>query len=298
MTNIDWQNPYKEKGKFWVKGNLHTHTNISACGVIPPVEVLKIYEKMGYTFLAITDHGVISDPGIYKTKLILLSGIEGDINGSYHFCIINLNKDKIYYNTNSSHQELISKNTGGNGGLVILNHPDWEIREHYTIEELYNLKNYSGIEIYNSVIERLEGFALSTAKWDRLLANDIKVLGFVNQDSHGEYDYKDCCNVVNVNTKEETAENIFLSLRTGNFYCYYGVEILDIGRNSNIVYVKTKNAKLIRFVGFGGRVLKKADSKEAEMKFLDDPKYKYIRMECIGTGEEVSWTQPFFKDAI
>jgi len=271
---------------------LHTHTNKSD-GENLPEKVLNIYEKMGYTFLAITDHGIISDPDEYNTKLILFSGIEADCKGARHACIINMSKNNIIYSPEHSHQKLIDENIN-KGSIVVLNHPDWELKEHYPIDELYNLHNYPGIEIYNSVIERLLGTPLSSAKWDKLLSEGKKILGFANQDSHKQGDYLDCCNVVRI--KNVTKKDIFESLITGNFYCYYGVEIIDVGRNGNEIFIKTKNAKLIRFIGFGGIVLKKIKSNEARIKFADDTVYRYIRIECLGVGEKISWTQPFFRE--
>jgi hypothetical protein len=289
---MNFNNPYENKGRFWLKGNLHTHTDISSCGRIPPYEVLKLYEKMGYDFLSLTDHRVISNPGEYGTKLILLPGIEIDFNGGRHMCVINSSGGRIIYSPKYGQQRMITENAK-RGGLVVLNHPDWELKEHYPIGKLFALTNYKGIEIYNSVIERLYGSPLSTAKWDRLLAGGKKVLGFANQDSHLPGDHKDCCNVVRV--RNRTPEDIFNSLKDGNFYCYYGVEILGIGRSGDTVSVETRNARLIRFIGLGGRVLKKESARKARIKFTGHPYYGYIRIECLGEGEQISWSQPFFR---
>lgn len=289
----NWTNPYANKGKFRIKGNLHTHTDLSGCGSIPFDEVLKKYEKMGYGYLAITDHGIISDPNPkkLKTNLLLLAGLEADFGGSRHTCITALSAKSIKYKKGMSQQRMINENN--DNCLVVLNHPDWQETEHYPATLLYKLKNYRGMEIYNTVIERLTGSALSTAKWDRLLGRNIRVLGFANQDSHKHCDYIDCCNVVNV--KKKTKEEVFKALMTGNFYCHYGVEITDTGRAGNKVYIKTANAGEIRFVGNSGVILKKVRSRAAEMSFDDSDSTKYIRIECYGKGGEVSWTQPFFR---
>ena len=289
---VNWQNPYTAKGKLWLKGNLHTHTNKSGCGKIPPNEVPPRYEKMGYSFLAITDHGQISNPLDYQSQLVLLSGIEVDFQGARHTGLVNICQADIDYKREYSQQELIDRNIH-RGGIVILNHPNWQPKEHYPLEELMQLKHYTGIEIYNVVIERLDGPALATDKWDRLLSAGYKVLGFANQDSHIPEDYLDCCNVVRANSTKP--RNIMHALLTGNFYCYYGVKILDLGRRRNYIYIKTANARLIRFIGHGGRILKKVKGRSGEIEFLNDPACQYIRVECLGVGEQISWTQPFFR---
>lgn len=290
--SVNWSNPYKRKGRFWLKGNLHTHTNLSGCGRIPPDQVLKIYEKMGYSYLAITDHQQISNPNAYKTKLVLLAGLEADFSGGRHTGIVHPRFEAIKFKPSTPQQKLISDNAK-RGCLTILNHPDWQPIPHYSIEQLLETKDYHGIEIYNIVIERLEGTPLATGKWDKLLSRGKRVLGFANQDSHDTPDYQDCCNVVRAKRKQ--ARDIFEALMDGNFYCYYGVTILDVGRERDSVFVRTKNAKLIRFVGREGIILKKVKAASASLSFKDYPDTPYIRIECLGAGEEISWSQPFYR---
>lgn len=292
-SQVNWLNPYAKKGKLWVKGNLHTHTDRSGCGRIPPAEVLGIYEKMGYAFLALTDHQRVSDPREHRSRLVLLAGIEANDAAGNHTCIVNTEKRGIDYRPEYTHQQLIDRNIR-RGALVVLNHPDWQQREHYPVEALFRLRHYTGIEIYNSVIERLEGASLSTAKWDRLLHENRRVLGFASQDSHIHGDHLDCCNVARVN--RVSRESVLEALLTGNFYCHYGVAILDVGRSRNRVHVATANARLIRFIGGGGRVLKKVKGRCADIDFSRHPGCLYVRAECLGVGEQVSWTQPFFKE--
>ena len=287
---INWTNPYKAGGKYWLKGNLHTHTNRSD-GRTSPAETADFYTKKGYDFLAITDHKKVFDGKYLQAGPLMLSGVEADFDFGNHTCITALNVEDINFSREIPQQKLI--NTNKNKCLVVLNHPDWQAEEHYTTDELMYFKNYRGIEIYNSVIERLEGSPLSTAKWDRLLGNGRKILGLANQDAHGPHDFLDCCNVVNVKRKNTT--EIFKALMTGNFYCFFGVEINELKRIKNTIRVKTKNAKLIRFIGNFGVVLKKVKGSSASIDFDKTDATKYIRVECLGVGESISWSQPFFR---
>ncbi|MEI7905568.1 MAG: hypothetical protein WCI43_09185 [Candidatus Firestonebacteria bacterium] len=292
---INWTNPYKTGGKFWLKGNLHTHTTLSD-GKSSPGEVAGFYTEKGYGFLAITDHGKVFDGKNLRMGPLMISGVEADFDHGNHTCITALNVKDIKYSRETPQQSLINANK--DKCLVVLNHPDWQFVEHYTIDKLMSFENYRGIEIYNSVIERLEGSPLSTAKWDRLLSAGRKVLGLANQDTHRPSDFLDCCNVVRI--KQKTAAEVFKAMMTGNFYCYFGVKIKEIGRTKNTIHVKTENAEVIRFIGYFGRVLKKVTGKSASMSFdepIDNPEaLKYIRVECLGKGEEISWSQPFFRE--
>jgi hypothetical protein len=49
-------------------------------------------------------------------------------------------------------------------GFAVLNHPNWQAHyDHFPQELMARLDGYAGIEIYNGVVERLEG-----ARWRRI----------------------------------------------------------------------------------------------------------------------------------
>jgi hypothetical protein len=65
----------------YLKGNLHTHTSYSD-GAHLPLEILKIYEDLGYAFVAITDHDYLIRPSYWENipdrygGLLVFKGIE------------------------------------------------------------------------------------------------------------------------------------------------------------------------------------------------------------------------------
>lgn len=293
MNSINWLNPYEKAVGEWRIGNLHTHTTRSDGG-LNGVDTVKMYQDNGFAFLSLTDHRALPEMKNYSTDAItVLPGIEIDINGGSHFCVVHTDPSAVIYDPELSQQQLIDMNIAA-GALVTINHPDWQIREHYTIDELYQLKNYSGIEIYNYVIEFLEGTGLSTAKWDRLLTNNRRVLGYANHDLHQSVHMGHWGNMVL--TLDNKPQSIFNALQSGQFYCYNDVKINKVGRNGDTVYVETENASLIRFVGHGWVILKKVKATGAEITFQPNDNYRYIRIECLGIGEEISFTQPFFRE--
>jgi hypothetical protein len=295
MNSVNWLNPYESASGEWRKGNLHTHTTRSD-GSQNCIDTVKMYEEKDFAFLSLTDHRVLPEMVDYSTDVItVLPGIEIDMDGGRHFGVVHTNPNAIIYDPVMTQQELIDVNIAA-GALVTINHPDWQIREHYTIDELYELQNYSGIEIYNFVIEFLEGSGLSTAKWDRLLTNNRRVLGFANHDLHHPHNLGEWANMVI--TPDNEPQTIFNALKSGQFYCYNGVKINKIGRNGDTVFVETENASLIRFIGHGGVILKKVKATNAEITFQPDNNFRYIRIECLGVGEEVAYSQPFFRESI
>lgn len=100
-----------------------------------------------------------------------------------------------------------------------------------------------------------------------------------------------------VRAQNDSPAQLLQAIHDGNFYCFYGVQIAEIKRNVNTIHVHTRNADLIRFIGWDGAVLKKVKGKKASIDFTDDARYRYIRVECLGHGEEISWSQPFFREA-
>ena len=293
-TKINWLNPYKEKGPYTLKGNLHTHTMpASPCGEVSKEEMIRQYENKHFDFLALTDHNTITLTEGLSTNLVMFFGVELDFFGTRHTAIIHTDPSLIFINKQKKQQKIIDENVT-RGSLIILNHPEWQQNEHYSLKTLLKLRRYNGIEIYNSVINRLTGSSIATTKWDRLLYSGRRVLGFSNHDSHTIEDINESSIVVF--SKGKTAEDIFHAIKSGCFYCSNGVTIEDIGRKNNTVYIRTANAHLIRFIGAGGQVLKKVFSPSAEIDFKETDEYRYIRIECLGVGEEISWSQAFFRD--
>jgi hypothetical protein len=292
-TDGAWKNLYQDREGRWLRGNLHTHTNRSPDGTFSPEQAIERYRGMGYAYLAITDHNRIFDLPLRRSGMAVLPGIEVDFLGRHHINVVHHDARRIVYGAQLAEQQIIDGNIG-NQALVFLNHPNWQLTGHFSFEELERLAGYAGIEIYNGTVEFVTGSALATEKWDFLLSSGRRVLGLATQDSHRARDYRDCCTVVRA--KDGDGRTILDALRAGNFYCSCGVEISDIGRAGDRIHVETGNAELVRFIGWGGAVLKDARGRDGEITLTDEPAMRYVRVECHGRGVEAAWSQPFFRD--
>jgi hypothetical protein len=291
---MNWRNLYDcSPSDSWFKGNIHTHTKLSKCGHLSAEYLIDHYTRTAFDFISLTDHNIVHDCTKYDPDITLLPGVEIDYAGKYHMGILHHDIQQVVVDLNASQQEFINSSRK-RGCIVILNHPDFQIDEHYPIETLNGYLNFTGIEIYNGVVERADGSALSTAKWDRLLSRGKRILGFATQDAHRTVDLKDLGIMVKARSKK--AEDLFHAMVNGCFYCYYGVTIRDLGRNGNRIWVHTENSELIRFVGYGGRILKEEKGRESDISFTDEESSNYIRIECMGKGKEISFSQPFSRD--
>ena len=294
-TVVNWANPYAERDGRWYKGNLHTHTSpASGCGHVPVDAVLAQYAASGYDFLALSDHMKLTEAD--HDRLILIPGVEwNDEGGRHHMCLFSLNKDLLRWAIGTPDQNAVIERLAADGALVILNHPNWQLTPHYRREELLSRSGYDGIEIYNGVIEWLDGEATATDKWDYLLANGRRVLGYATDDYHAENHLGFGCTIVRATEPTPTA--LLRSLKQGNFYSSKGVTFTDIRREGNEVIAESDDAEEMRVIFPGGHVA--AGTADRTLRFDLSPlpalgPDPYVRIAAYGCGAAMAWTQPFY----
>jgi hypothetical protein len=180
-------------------------------------------------------------------------------------------------------------------GFAIINHPDWQSEfDHATIEQLREWTGYLGMEIYNGVINRLDGSPYALGKWDMLLSMGRPVWGFANDDLHkAEGDIELGWNVAYV--REQTRAGLVEALRAGRFYGSTGVVIKSIEVTGARVKIVTENARRMAAIVKVGKRAAVVDG--PEMEFECPASARYVRFQCWGEGEKMAWTQPFFTEA-
>lgn len=283
---------YRSSGE-WLRGNLHNHTTLSD-GTHPAREVIADYESRGYDYLAISDHDTFVDPDAHRehTTMVLLPAVEVTAMGPH---ILHIGTTEIV-EPREDRQTVIDA-IAAQGAFAILNHPNWQSHyNHFSQELMEQLQGYVGIEIYNGVIERLQGIPLATDRWDRLLSQGRRVWGFGTDDSHRPEDVARSWSTVQVD--ERTPEAIIEALRTGRFYASTGVTIQTIETTENTIFTAASDAQRIRLISDYGVIQKTVDSSGATFRLPDDlidaSKTTYVRVEYYGQGGRMAWTQPFF----
>lgn len=284
------------EGTLWLRGNLHTHTTFSD-GKRSPEEVIKDYERRGYDFLAISDHDVFVKPDKYQrlTAMTLIPAVEVTANGPH---ILHVNA-RTLVPPNENRQTVLAEISQQPEGFSVLNHPNWLAPLpglHFSHEQMMALDGYTGIEIYNGVIERLPGVSNATDQWDRLLSNGRRIWGFGHDDSHDVQDVGLGWN--KVQTTSQKGDDIVSAMKAGQFYVSTGVEIQSVRVQERRITVVTHNAMRIKFVSKWGVVCHTVDSQAAEFVIPDDlsviNSLMYIRIECCGARGEMAWTQPIW----
>ncbi len=283
-------NPYADlTGGSWLRGNLHAHTTASD-GSLMPQELVDAYARLGYDFLAITDHDVYTSATDHESLedngLILITGVEATANGPHVLC---LNGDRPI--EPSSDRQAVIEAGLASGGFVIPAHLNRESSfDHTPITQLRLWDGYEGIEIFNGQGTCNPGSPYSTAKWDLLLGEGRRVWGYANDDAHGLDTIALGWSMAYV--KEHTAAGVIDALRNGRFYASTGVTITDIMADGQRIVVQTADAERIVAIASGGGRLASVNESTIEIDVPDEN--SYVRFECWGRGEQFAWTQPFF----
>jgi hypothetical protein len=287
------ENPYAElTDGMWLKGNLHTHTTKSD-GARPPQAVIDDYAERRYDFLMISDHDVFTsseDLSCYDARgMVLIPGNEITANGPH---VLHVNASRLIAPC-PQRQTVINEATGDDPkSFVIANHPNWQsVFDHATLNQLEEWVGYTGLEIYNGTIGRLDGSPYATNKWDILLSRGRRLWGYANDDSHLPVaDVGLGWNVVYARTR--TLSDVVGALRQGRFYASTGVVIRDLRVEGTTVHLETENAERIVALREVGKRFAQTDSSAIEIQV--PPEAKYVRFECWGKGESFAWTQPLF----
>lgn len=282
---LSFQSPYLAAGFTWRRGNLHTHTTQSD-GTLSPADTAAAYGRLGYTFLCISDHDTLTWPVEAPQGLIMIPGVE--VGGGPHILAVGVETVPSH---RRSRQKVLDE-IAQLGGIGILNHPNWEADyNHFPQKEMESLTGYAGIEIYNGVVEYLEGEALAMDRWDQLLSSGIPAWGFAHDDTHHERLIGHGWLMAQLT--EESRDGVMDALRNGRFYASTGVDIVRVSVEGGTIVVDTSNGEHIRYIGPHGRLLHKSDGPSAVYRPRDGA-VGYARIDCYGRGAARAWTQPIF----
>jgi len=280
------RNPFESPG-FWTRGNLHTHTTNSD-GVLPPEKVVDYYSSYGYDFLALTDHGKLTR--IFSEKILLIPGVElvsgrGVLGGDYHVVAVNVeDEEAVQKHARDSVQTLLDYLK--DNGFALIAHPYWS---KLTMQDLLNITNYLGIEIYNTGcdVEVAKGF--STVHWDNLLTRRVSVYGFAVDDAHWYSNLDAPGGWISVKVREKNLSELIKSIKEGLFYASTGPAIEKFSHVGNKLEAKFSPSRRIDLVSENGTGFSiSLDVYNIVRKENTVPKIRIVKTERNGDEEEVS----------
>jgi len=284
------ENPYNNlTGGSWVKGNLHAHSTRSD-GNRSQQAVIDCFAELGYDYLAITDHDVLTGAKDYEALdckgLILVPGNEISADGPH---LLHIDATSVV--PPSMDRQEVFDAINRRGGFAIVNHPNWIADfNHCPYDLMARWKGYTGMEIFNGVVQGMQGSAYATDKWDRILSTGRRVWGFANDDSHAACHDAQGWNVAYVT--ERTPGAVVDALSRGRFYASTGVVIDEINVDGRRISVHSSNAEATAAYIQDGTRINYVDEPGLEIDIPKDS--RYVRFEFYGKGNRMAWTQPMF----
>ena len=316
----------------WAKTNTHTHTTESD-GSHSPETVVNAYKDAGYNILAITDHNpyggsynnytFCSQYNNLSENFICIESEELTLS-SYHLTFVNT-KSAWPVSTNSlANVQNGVYDINSQGGFAVVAHPNWQ-PTNWSINNLMNLQNYTGMEIYNTVIERLQPSPYAVSKWDEVLTQGKKIFGFAADDMHilssdfgGGW--------IKVYMNELTNEEFVSKVNQGYFYSSQGPNmdsgaftllcdnesVYRMGETGSCFQIKV-NATIsatnssykiqnISFVKGGEKIETKTDCLDEEDCYFEYSEEiassGYYRLEAIDSNNKWIWSNPIWVNKI
>lgn len=282
-ADVDWARP-------GLCGNLHAHSTQSD-GRGSPQQMLNAYARAGHGFAMLSDHDRWTPAeqlaGLDAQGMILLPGQEVTRDGGHLLQV----GGSAPVTTEADRQRVLD-GIAAAGGMAVLNHPNWyKENDHWTQEQLMQLRGYAGIEVVNAVIDEMEGDSQAFNRWDRLLGHGRRVWGFANDDAHGVEQTGQAWNVAYPPSAD--AGGVIAALTAGRFYASTGLSLDAIIVEGECVEVRCPGAERIVAIADWGRRVAQADG--GRLRAHLPAAATYLRFACLGRGESNAWTQPFFR---
>jgi hypothetical protein len=295
----------------WLKGNLHTHTNLSD-GDSPPLEVARWYADHGYDFLVLTDHNLRVDPTpLQRTldregrRLLLIPGEEltswwegvGRVH-AIHVGGIGTTRTLGPSSGDSVVEalQMMIDRVGEGGGLAAVNHPNfWD---SISAADLAGLERVSHFEVFNghpaAANQGSTRLPPLEETWDLLLSQGKRMFGFAVDDAHdfsvfGPEYRNPGRGWVAVESPRRSPGPIMSALRAGRFYSSTGPEMGRFAVRRGRLEVETRGDGLVEFIA-GGRVVATSPGPHASHPL---PAQGYLRARLREWGG-TAWTQPAF----
>jgi len=297
-----FNNPFSAAGR-WYKGNLHTHT-INSDGVLSAQQMAYLYQRSGYDFLSITDHGRLTEvQGLSNPDFLIISGEEisvgtSEVGTTFHLVAINIKEEiPVKEDCQESPQRVIDL-VRAQGGEAILGHPYWSL---LSVHDILPLEGYLGLEVYNTSCFYSIAKGHSLTHWDDLLTRGRRPLGFATDDAHWHFsDHRpnDACGAwIMVKAPKLSLEDILGAVREGLFYASNGPEIRDLRIQGSEIHVDTSPVRAINFIAnldLGERFTALKSDTLTNAAFKVRGKEKYVRIECVDAEGKTAWSNPIF----
>ena len=294
---MSWISPFSLPGS-WFKGNLHTHTTQSD-GLLTPDQAANWYCEQGYDFLAITDHRVLTPGKTTRPDFITVTGTELDGPG-YHLLALGISALPDDHVAESP--QAVTEFVRAQGGMPFFAHPYWSGQ---TSAEIAAVQGIMGLEVYNSICDKMVGLGYARVHWDDLLAQGARLTGLAVDDVHWRHEAQGRGFImVQAERLEET--HILEAIRKGHFYASMGPTIQDLrvvrlGDHRRALRVHCSACSEITFFAcgpLGHRFEAPAGGTLTAAAHPLSPEQVYLRVECRDAQGRIAWSNPVYTEDV
>jgi hypothetical protein len=306
--------PYSDlAGRRQYKASLHNHTFKGGMVTAAPSVVVGIYRLCGIQIVAVTEHdrrlkegGIAEGNVLWREEdwrnpyddALLIKGFEASFPRDHVLVLGCMPADLPMVSGEPGFIEAARQR----GAFTVLNHPArWNESPEHVINDT-NLSMCDGLEVYSGarVAKGAEG-AVAAPLWDACLSHGLKFFALGSSDCH-TYDFTAPSRPTNGWTvlwlEELTEAAVFAALRAGRFYASSGLEVDEVCVEGGRIRVEAAQAVRVRFVGRGGKLLKKVAGCAAS--YEPQASDGYVRVELDGKGTPFpgagapiqAWLQP------
>ncbi len=275
------------------KGNTHAHTTLSD-GLYAPEQVIELYRRAGYDFLALTDHWQAASSG-WAGEMLVLTGEEFDFRLEDQLLhvvgIFPHQAATAGFRENMDYKAVIEE-INRVGGAAIAAHPAWSLN---TPTFLQALDGICGAEVYNS---------FSGEPWNAPRADSTAVLDLAAtagrcipqlaaDDSH-LYEGEQLRGFTMLQADALTPEGVIAALRRGSFYASQGPEFIHVELMDGELVVHTSPVNVCTFISnlawTQGRC--RCGVGMRENIYPLQPGEKFIRCEIVDAQGRRAWLSP------
>lgn len=272
------------------KAQLHGHTTRSD-GRCSPEGVVERYRAAGFSFLALTDHEVVTDTSsLSDSEFCVVPGVELTVPrpfrplGPHLACLLVSSVPR-----GRRLAELVAE-VEQQGGISGLNHPSWTGNlwtARWTPRFIRGLRGYRFVEVYNphSDPERDTRLWVQVA-W--ICGPDHPVFPVASDDFH--HDGQLGRGWVVVRAPEVSADGLRRALRSGAVYATTGPQASFRVRQGAVVV--ESDAPRVRFYDAAGRL--KLEAYRGFAEYIPGPTDGFVRVECLGRTSGRAWSSCFW----
>ncbi len=293
---------FTKPGRF-MKGNLHTHTNLSD-GALPLDDVLRRYRSAGYDFCAITDHflnqfgfPVVDTRAFRDDGFTTLIGAElhaprTEMSSIWHIVAVGLPLDFAPTGENETGVEL-ARRAKEAGAFIGIAHPAWYQLSLADAETM--VPHAHAVEIYNHGCQTMHDRGDGAYLLDGLADKGHQLLTYACDDAHFHApDFGG--GWINVKAQERNPDAILAALKVGDFYSSQGPQIHHVEITETEIIVECSPAKGILVNGRGYQQVYKYESgvSYAGLRRSKLGSTPWCRIIVVGEEGKRAWTNPIW----